>query len=105
MKRKQLMQDKLAYDAFKKRDSDRAKKYRQSLSEEKHTQFNEKAKIRMRRYRERQAQQPQQKRTRFSQDKQREYWRIKKREQRSKLTLAQKESEKATPILPIKTEF
>ena len=72
------MQDKAAYDAYMKKIV-KEQNNTESLLQENLERSNEKDKIRMRRYKERDPQKKDKPKTRFSEEKQREYWKRKKR--------------------------
>lgn len=94
--RNRLKKNKIAYQEFKVQDAARSKVYRHNLSEGKRNESNEYAKLRMRKYRKRKTEESHGKvklNTRHRVEKQREYWRRKKAEERAKMSSQKKRRE------------
>lgn len=75
-----------AYEEHKVKDRLWCKLYRASMTLDQRKRYNEKTKIRMRKMRAKNAKEPKGIKTRKNVQKEREYWRLKKREQRAKMT-------------------
>lgn len=96
-KRQKLKNNPVMYEEFKAKDALNHRKHRRSMTDAQRKSYNEKAALRMRKYRERKKEMgllDHMPMTRKKVLKQREYWRLKKREQRGKMSPNTKKAEK-----------
>jgi hypothetical protein len=75
-----------AYERYKQMDRIRCRLYRASMSIDERKKYNEKTKLTMRKMCERKANESKKVKTRKSAEKERECWRLKKQEQRAKMS-------------------